>query len=108
MNTPSVEPVLRSRLLPPISFRAMFALITVGAVAFALARAAGQGGAFALAVQVAVGFLLVCFLLFALLFFIAWLFAALVIRRADDPDWGSPFAEDRMPPQLLPPRERPS
>ena len=108
VSSPSVEPILRSRMLPPVSFRALFALTTVGAVAFAIARAAGRGAAFAVAMEFAFGFLLLCFGLFGLLSLIAWVVAALVVRDTDRPDQGSPFAEDRLPPQLLPPREQPS
>lgn len=105
MSTPSVEPVLRSRLLPPISFRALFALTTLGAIAFAIAGAGGRGAAFALAIEVAFGFLLLCLAVFALLSLVAWVVGVLVIGDTDRLDRASPFAEDRLPPQLLPPRD---
>lgn len=105
MSTPSVEPVLRSRLLPPISFRALFGWTTLGAIGFAIARAGGRGAAFALAIEVAFGFLLLCLLLFATLSLVAWVVGVLVVGETDRPEQASPFAEDRLPPQLLPPRD---
>lgn len=105
MSTPSVEPVLRSRLLPPISFRILLAWTTLGAIAFSIARAGGRGAAFALAIEVAIGFLLVCLLALATLSLIAWVVGVLVVGDANRPDRASPFAEDRLPPQLLPPRD---
>jgi fucose permease len=105
VTSPSAEPVVKSRLLPRISFRVLLAAMTLGAIFFAIAQAAGQGVAFALAVQVALGFLLFCFLAFAVLFLAAWVVAILVVDDIDPGLEGSPFAEDRLPPQLLPPRE---
>ncbi len=106
MKTPSVEPVLRSRLLPKVSFRLMLILTTLSAVVAAVARVAGGGGAMATAVVVAILFPLVCFAPFTLLFLITWSVSSLWYR--DDPDSlrGSPFAEGQLPPQILPPREQ--
>lgn len=78
-KAPSVEPVLRSRLLPRISFRMMMLLTTFCAVVAAVARAAGNGGELAIAVMTAMGFLFACFVAFALLFLITWSVA--VIRK---------------------------
>ena len=72
MNTPSVEPVLKSRLLPRVSFRMMIAITTVSAILAALARAAGNGSQFGYAFLAGPVFLLVGFLLFQLVFLLAW------------------------------------
>lgn len=107
MATPSIEPLERSRLLPPISFRAVFAVTTSGAVLFAIAAAAGRGGPFAVAIVWGMIFVAICFVLFSLLFLVAWSVAVLSIRDRDAGPPTSPFAEDRLPPQWLPPREPP-
>lgn len=104
-TAPSTEPVLRSRLLPKISFRVIFAVTALAAVVASLARAAGEGGPLARALLVALAFPAFCFTLFAVLFLIGWAVALLAFRGHDDTLQGSPFAEDQLPPQLLPPRE---
>ncbi len=106
MKTPSVEPVLRSRLMPRISFRFMFALMTVAALIAAVARSAGAGGALANAAIVGLCFVLGCFLLFTILFLISWSISSLWYE-SDLDDHGNrenPFAEGQFPPQILPPR----
>ena len=108
MKTPSVEPVIRSRLLPKISFRMMFMLMTLAAFLAALARMAGGGTSYAVGALVALGFVVACFACFASLFVVAWSFATLSYRGDSDDLKGSPFAEGQLPPQILPPRERES
>lgn len=106
MKTPSVEPVLRSRLLPRISFRFMFLIMTLAAVIAAVARVAGEGGALAYAVVVGVGYLAVGFLAFVVLFLITWGVSSLWYRESTDLHQGNPFADGQLPPQILPPREQ--
>lgn len=105
MKTPSVEPVLRSRLLPRISFRLIFVVTTGVAVAAAVARAAGEGGALAFSVLMAMAVPLACFALFISLFLICWIVSSLWYESEDDTLKGSPFAEGQLPPQILPPRD---
>lgn len=50
----------------------MFFVTTLCAVVAALARAAGNGGQFAWALMIGVGFLVGCFLIFVALFLLAW------------------------------------
>lgn len=76
MKTPSAQPVLRSRLLPRISFKMMFALTTLSAILAAIARAAGNGGEFASAAVAMGGFLIFCFTVFVLLFLVSWMAAS--------------------------------
>ncbi len=71
-KAPSVEPVLRSRLLPRISFKMMLFLTTFSAVVAAVARVAGNGGELAKAVMASIGFVAACFAGFAILFLISW------------------------------------
>lgn len=106
MKTPSVEPVLTSRLLPRVSFRLLLALVTISALIAAIARAAGQGVALAYAFSIGLGFLAVVFLLFVLLFLISRSFTSLWYKGDADVLEGSPFAEGQLPPQILPPREQ--
>ena len=106
MKTPSVEPVLRSRLLPRVSFRFMFLLMTLAAVIAAVARLAGEGGALAYAAVVGIGYLAVGFLAFVLLFLITWAISSLWYRESGVLHQGNPFADGQLPPQILPPREQ--
>ena len=105
MKTPATEPVLPSRLMPQISFRFLLAVTALGAVVAALARAAGGGGAFAVAMITAIGFVAGSFVLFAVLFLMAYGFARLRGRTTYNDAAGSPFSEGQLPPQILPPRD---
>lgn len=105
IKTPSVEPVVRSRLLPRISSRWLFLLTTLAAVIAAVARAAGEGGALAYAFTAVVIFLLVCFTAFVVLFCFARLISFLWYDAPPETLDGSPFADGQLPPQILPPRD---
>ena len=150
LKTPSVEPVLRSRLLPRISFRVMFVLMTFAAIVAAMARAADNGGNLATACLAAIAFPATIFVAFAVLFLVTWavamarraagfgailvaaivavmtvagfeipmltqfgtialiLLGGIILLATSKPnDSGeNPFAEDQLPPQILPPREQ--
>jgi hypothetical protein len=108
VNTPSVEPVLRSRMLPRVSFRFVFFITALAAVIAAVAKAAGGGLAAARALLIGGGFLFICFLLFVLLFLICWSISSLWYQGESDTVKGSPFADGQLPPQILPPREQQS
>lgn len=108
VKTPSVEPVLRSRLLPRVSFRLVLALTTLSAVLAAVAKAAGGGVAAAWAAVVAAGFLAVSLLMFVALFLFCWAISSLWYDGQTDAGHGSPFADGQLPPQILPPREQQS
>ena len=113
MNTPVVEPVEPSRLLPRVTFRTLFAITTLGALLAALGRVAGFGTAgntraIAVGLLVAVGFLAACLMVFATFYLVAWLISLMWYRATEMPNEGSPFAEDQLPPQILPPRNRQS
>lgn len=84
----------------------MLGLTAAVAIFFALAQAAGEGWAFAIAIQVAIGFLVACFALFAIVFLIAWTVSTAVLGNKPDTPQGSPFAADQLPPQIIPPREQ--
>jgi hypothetical protein len=91
----------------------MFVVTTVGAILAAVARIAGLGTAgnaqaMASGVLVAVGFLAVCLAAFSAFFLIIWFVSIIWYRPADPWAEGSPFADDQLPPQILPPRDRPS
>lgn len=76
-QTPSVEPVVQSRLLPRISFQSMLALMAVSAVVLAVASAANQGGRYATAAALGVGFLVVTSATLMVMFLLAWCVANL-------------------------------
>jgi hypothetical protein len=106
VKTPSVEPVLKSRLLPRVSFRFFIALMTLSAIIAAVAKVAGQGGPIAIAVVFGLGYLVAGFLLCAALFLCSWAISSLWYHGDPDTHEGSPFAEGQLPPQILPPREQ--
>jgi len=102
----SVQPVLPSRLLPRVSFRFMLVLTFLTALFYAVARAAGDGGAVAFAIVAAVLFPAACFAVFCILFLFTWAISSLWYRDdSAEALKGSPFAEGQLPPQILPPRE---
>jgi hypothetical protein len=101
----AVQPILKSRMLPRISLGFLFVLTTLGALLAAIARAADQGIALAIAAIAALGFVAACFVTFALLFFICRTVAYLNGNSVTDATTGSPFSEGQLPPQILPPRE---
>ena len=105
LNHPSSEPIQRSRLLPRISFRGIFALMTAGAVFAAIARAAGNGAVVATGLVVGVGFLAAVFVIFLVLFLVAWVASIAWYEPQDEasPNWNT---ENSLPPQILPPREQ--
>ncbi|WP_222435772.1 hypothetical protein [Rubripirellula tenax] len=92
-------------MLPRISFRWMFGLTTIGAILAAVGKAAGSGGAIAVSLMFAVGFIVACFAAYAFVFFIALSVSSLWHGEVEDALKGSPFAADQLPPQILPPRE---
>lgn len=104
-KTPSVEPLLQSRLLPRISSRWLFALTLLAAVIAAVARVAGQGSAVAYSVMAALLYLAISFLLFSLLFFLVRGVSLIWYSPPPEAKDGSPFAADQLPPQILPPRD---
>lgn len=105
VKTPSVEPVLQSRLLPKISTRWLFVTTAMAAVIGAVARAAGEGATFAYAVLAGVGFLVAAFLAFAFVFLIARAASVIWYRPEPEQHEGSPFSDGQLPPQILPPQE---
>lgn len=105
VKTPSVEPVVKSRLLPRISSRWLFVLTTLAAIIAAVARAAGEGGALAYSLMAALTFIAICFAAFVLLFVFARGVSLLWYDAPPELHDGSPFAEGQLPPQILPPRD---
>ncbi|WP_442506277.1 hypothetical protein SH528x_005112 [Novipirellula sp. SH528] len=102
----SAQPVVRSRLLPRISFRFVFAITTLAAIIAAVARQAGSGGALATAAMVGLVVPVACFILFAITFLFSWAVSSLWFQGDDEQTLkGSPFAEGQLPPQIMPPRE---
>lgn len=68
----STETVLRSRLMPRVSFQTMLVLPSIAAVVFAIAYAADQGGQYAKAAVVGLAFVKAMIALGVLLFLISW------------------------------------
>jgi hypothetical protein len=103
--TPSVTPIQRSRLLPRLSFRVLLGLVTVAAVLAFVGRMAVFGSPFALAVLFSLGTIALVFVIFAILFLIAWVPAVIGRDPYQDVHLGNPFSADQLPPQVLPPRD---
>lgn len=92
-------------MLPRITLGFLFLLTTLGALLAAVARAADQGAALAVAAISAIGFVVVCFATFSALFFVCRFVAFLKGDHVPDTSAGSPFSDGQLPPQILPPRE---
>jgi hypothetical protein len=105
VSTPSVTPIQRSRFLPQLSFRVLLGVVTVAAVLALVGRAAVFGSPFAVAVLFALGTIASIFIVFAVLFLIAWIPAVIGRDPYEDVHMGNPFSADQLPPQVLPPRD---
>jgi hypothetical protein len=68
----ATEPLLRSRLLPRISFRSMLVFTAVSAVLIAVIYSADQGGTYSAATAVGLCFALCMLLSSALVFLLSW------------------------------------
>ena len=107
VSTPSVEPLLKSRLLPRFSFRFLFALTLCVALLAVTFQAAYAGYAVAISVLAFIGFLVAFFAACVLVFLLLWCLLGLrrIDGEADSP--GSPFSDGQLPPQILPPSNPP-
>ncbi|QDV84223.1 hypothetical protein [Planctomycetes bacterium TBK1r] len=68
----ATEPVLRSRLLPRISFQSLLVLTAFSAVVIAVVYAADQGGPYATAAAVGLFFAVCMFVCSAFIFLLSW------------------------------------
>lgn len=91
-------------LLPRFSLKVMLVLTTVLAFCFLAFRQAILGQYWAQAVVTMLGCCVALFALFAILFAIAYFFS-IVGRERIATRVESPFAQDRLPPQVIPPRD---
>jgi hypothetical protein len=103
VNTPAVEPVLKSRLLPRFSFRFLFGVTFGFALLGATVQAAFAGFAVALGVLVFLGSLASFFVVGFLFYLVLWGLAGLRPRDDSVGNSGSPFADGQLPPQIMPP-----
>jgi len=91
-------------LLPRFSMRLLLAITTGFAVIFLVTKFAVNGAPWAQAIVTAIISLAILFAIFAMLFAAAFLVArGTRIRRRVAVE--SPFATDKLPPQIIPPRE---
>ncbi len=95
-------------MLPQISFRFMVGLTAMAAVILTVGRLAGGGAMAARALLLGLAFPVVVVLIGSLLFLLSWAVASLTLSSSDLPSRPSPFADDQLPPQTLPPRDRAS
>lgn len=103
MVTPSIDKPVRSRLLPKLTLGRSLLLVTLFVLLAWLGRTALQGSMIARVILLGLSTLLLFELLSVLLFFVAWLPAVIVSRDSTDTRDGNPFADDQLPPQILPP-----
>ncbi len=106
MKSPSYEPILRSRMLPQVSFRLLLGITALVAVLSTLGRFAGDGGAIARAVLLAFGVIVAVMLVGAFFFLFSWVVATFALVANEPEKRPSPFAEGQLPPQALPPRDQ--
>ena len=91
-------------LFPRFGIRRLLSLMVVMAAIFFVVRQAVLGRAWAYGVIAAVGFGVLLFVTFASFFLLVFLLArVLPVRKAMVAE--SPFATDKLPPQIIPPRE---
>ncbi len=102
----SVQPRLRSSVLPQYSFRTVVIGTTLLALAAFVFRQSMFGAVWAQALVFASAVILCCFIGFAMLFLIAWVPALIGRDSWEDVSKGNPFADGQLPPQLLPPTEQ--
>ncbi|MEM6779281.1 MAG: hypothetical protein AAF670_16630 [Planctomycetota bacterium] len=100
-----MQPILRSRLLPRISFRSLLGATVLAAAIAAMARAAGNGVVALRAVLAGLAILISFMMLSILAFLVSWMIARLIHGRASDALQGNPFAKDNLPPQQIKPRD---
>lgn len=106
MKSPSYEPILRSRMLPQVSFRLLLGVTALVAILSTLGRIAGDGGAVARAVLLGLGLLVAVMMLGAVLFLFSWVVATFTLVESEPEKRENPFADGQLPPQTLPPRDR--
>ncbi len=91
-------------LIPRFSIRLMLTVTAICAVIFLVGNYAARGQTWALAILAAVLSAVILSFIFAALFFVAYLFSfSSRYSRPVIPE--SPFATDKLPPQVIPPRE---
>lgn len=95
-------------LVPQFSIRQLLVVMTALSVCSLCASLALRGHVWAVAVVIAGLTLVLVFLLYGVCFFAAWC-VSLFRSRTSQPELPhSPFAQDTLPPQIIPPEEPPT
>ena len=98
------EPVEKQLLLPRVGLIWSFVALTASAVLIALVREVDRGAALVSAIVVTVAWMAVLFAMFSSLFLITYALGLLEDLLAPErDDILSPFADDRLPEQIVPP-----
>ena len=92
-------------LIPRFTIRWLLLLMTVSSFFFLVLSFAVGGQAWAIAVSLSVGSLLLAFVCYAVVFGLAALIAAVRGLLRPTPRGDTPFATAEPPPQIIPPEE---
>jgi hypothetical protein len=95
-------------LIPQFSIRSVLVVMTALSLFSLIASLALRGQVWAMAVVIAGVHLALTFLLYGLCFFAAWCVCQLRGRSAGAELTPSVLAQDRLPPQVIPPEEPPT
>jgi hypothetical protein len=90
-------------LIPRFSLRSLLLLITAISVFCLIVAQACRGQAWAIGFSLAVAYLALAFVVYGVLFGLAYLLAALRGRARTRVGVSSPFATSEPPPQIIPP-----
>jgi hypothetical protein len=92
-------------LIPRFTIRGLLLLMTVSSLFFFILSFAVRGQAWAIAISLSVGSLLLAFLGYGMVFGLATLIASIQALMRPAPRCDTPFATAAPPPQIIPPDE---
>lgn len=92
-------------IVPQFSLRQLLFIVALCGVFSVVLANATQGAPWAIAICVVLGWFLLLFTLFAIVFAVAWLFAIVMGSSTERPRLGSPLAADAPAPVVAPTEE---
>jgi tellurite resistance protein TehA-like permease len=98
------EPISKQLLLPRVGLIWSFVAITLAAILIALVRELDRGAALISAIVLTLAWIAVLFAMFSVLFLVTYSLGLLEdLLAPQQDDVLSPFADDRLPEQIVPP-----